>query len=241
MQKKNTPSLDNRYWIAMLFASLLGTTFGDFVSHDLNLGFVSGLWPLGAILAAILFIERQAAIPSEAYYWAAVVITRTAATNLGDLATHSFQVDYWQIGVGLTVLLAIILLVGRKNESKAQDQGRSLPATDLRYWAALLVASTLGTTQGDFVTDGLGFGVRNGSLLLGAFLAVLLCVQSRIKMQNKACYWVMIVIVRTTGTAMGDYLSGEDGLNLGFGYAATSVGLLLAGIICLWRKQKNPA
>ena len=47
----------------------------------------------------------------------------------------------------------------------------------------------------------------------------------------------MIAIVRTTGTVMGDYLSGEEGLNLGFRYAATCTALLLVAILFLWRKR----
>jgi uncharacterized membrane-anchored protein len=88
MKAESLPALNGRYWVGMLIASLVGTTLGDFVSTDLNFGFVKGLLPLGLILAAIFVVERKARVAIEAYYWAAIVLTRTMATNLADLATH---------------------------------------------------------------------------------------------------------------------------------------------------------
>jgi uncharacterized membrane-anchored protein len=173
MRENHLPSLDNRYWVAVLGASLLGTTLGDFVSHDLGLGFVRGLVPLGALLAVILFAERRATAPNEGYYWAAIVITRTAATNLADLATHSLRFDYRGVAACLAVLLVITLLAGRRRGPRpvvSREPGcpqiKTLPATDSRYWAAITIVSTLGTTLGDFVSDGLALGVGKGSMLL---------------------------------------------------------------------------
>lgn len=243
MQRSNLPSIDARYWAAILIASLVGTTSGDFVSHDLNLGFVAGLLPLGALLAITLFAEHRSRTPNEAYYWTAIVITRTAATNLADLATHSLEFGYGWVAACLVALLVGTLLIGRRRvhatlvPAKSPGmQSKVLPKTDCRYWAAILTASTMGTTLGDFVSDGLKLGVGNGSLLLGAFLAAVLYALSRAKVQREAYYWVTIVIVRTTGTTMGDFLSGASGLNLGFGWAAAGTGVLLVSVLALWGK-----
>jgi uncharacterized membrane-anchored protein len=244
MRKDSLPPLDGRYWASVLMASLLGTTLGDYVSQDLGLGYVRGLLPLGAVFAAILFAEHRAKRPSEGYYWAAVVMTRTAATNLADLATHALRLNYLGVGTCLGVLLAVALLIGRwrtANSGGPQEPRRggakTLPPVDARYWTAITIASTLGTTMGDGVSDGLKLGVGKGSLLLLAILSFCLCVQGRVRLPNEAKYWLMIVIVRTTGTVMGDYLSGEDGLKLGFRYAAASAALVLVGTLCLWRKR----
>jgi len=49
---------------------------------------------MGLLLAFTLGAERYLKVSTVVYYWAAIVITRTAATNLADLATHSFKFGY---------------------------------------------------------------------------------------------------------------------------------------------------
>ena len=235
MKTMNVPRLDSRYWLAILCASIVGTTLGDFVSTELNLGFIRGLFPLGIILAFVFLAERRARVGSEIYYWAAIVLTRTAATNLADLATHALKLEYLGVAVTLLALLAVVLLAGRSRPSALGVSSPGLPTTDRHYWMAILIASTLGTTMGDFVSDGLQLGVAAGSLLLGTLLCLVLLVQSKVRMANAffgaSLYWITIIIARTAGTCMGDALSGDGGLNLGHGWAAASAGLALVAVI----------
>ena len=59
----------------------------------------------------------------------------------------------------LAVLLALFLFVTRRAPgSNDGTRRKSLPETNPRYWAAILIASTLGTTLGDFVSGDLGPG-----------------------------------------------------------------------------------
>ena len=52
-------------------------------------------------------------------------------------------------------------------------QPAHLPPTNAFYWAAILVASTFGTTMGDFVASVLHLGFAGASLFLGSLLAAL--------------------------------------------------------------------
>ncbi|MDR3567854.1 MAG: hypothetical protein P4L43_07480 [Syntrophobacteraceae bacterium] len=45
-------------------------------------------------------------------------------------------------------------------------------------------------------------------------------------------YWIIIVIIRTAGTNLGDFLSSPAGLGLGFGKAAACMGVLF--LCSLW-------
>src|SRR3954463_2775645 len=105
MQLRNTPALDGRYWAAILLASVLGTTSGDFVSHDLGLGFAGALLPLLAIFAVIYIAERRAPRATEAYYWFAIVVTRAAATNLGDALARTLHLGYGAVSLFVAILL----------------------------------------------------------------------------------------------------------------------------------------
>src|SRR5271163_4028383 len=130
MQTRNVPVLGARYWAAISLASVFGANMGDFVSHVLGLGHVRGLAPLAVLLGVVLLLERRARRASEAYYWLAIVIVRTAATNLADLGTHDLRLgDGWVLG-GLAGLLALILLAARGRAAPAAGAAPVLPATD---------------------------------------------------------------------------------------------------------------
>ena len=113
MQVKNVPEITPRYWTAILVASMCGANTGDFLSHNLHLGHTRGLLPLAALFLIILWAERRARIATEAYYWLAIIVLRTAATNLADLGTHDLKLGYAIIESGLTALLIFFLLIDR--------------------------------------------------------------------------------------------------------------------------------
>src|ERR1700692_3049952 len=113
MQVKNLPSITPRYWTAILVASMCGANTGDFLSHNLHLGHTRGLLPLAALFLIILWAERRARIPTEAYYWLAIIVLRTAATNLADLCTHDLKLGYIAVELGLAGVMILILLLDR--------------------------------------------------------------------------------------------------------------------------------
>src|SRR3984885_9771907 len=110
MQIKNVPAITPRYWVAILVASMCGANTGDFLSHNLHLGHWRGLPPLAAVFLAILWAERRARIATEAYYWLAIIVLRTAATNLADLGTHDLKLGYF-LCMGLLVALMVAMLL----------------------------------------------------------------------------------------------------------------------------------
>ncbi len=215
MQAKNLPGITARYWIAILAASMCGANTGDFLARNLHLGHARGLLPLAALFSVILWAERRAKTPTEAYYWLAIIVIRTAATNLADLGTHDLRLGYGLIEPTLTALLVAILLLDRgpgRSTSAAARRSSSLPATDAAYWTAMLTAGTLGTASGDFVASILGLGV--GSLALGLLYGIVLLVAARVGGMSRPWYWASIVAARTAGTTMGDFVARHHGLSL---------------------------
>lgn len=221
MRLRNVPSTGPRYWTGISIASVFGANLGDFVSHDLHMRHASGLPVLALALIATLVAERRSQKPSEAYYWLAIVVVRTAATNLADLATHDAQLSYPVTAVTLAVLLLAGLPAG--------GDRRVLPATGIRYWASMLAAGTLGTVLGDGLTDGAGFGLGPASLALAAVFAAILGLRS---LPNLALptYWPAIVAARTAGTTAGDWTAHSAGLD-----ASTAVSGLLLVAALAWR------
>ena len=246
MKIRSLPTLCTRYWVVMLSASLVGTTLGDFVSTDLHFGFVKGLLPLSFILTAVFVVEWKTKEATEGYYWAAIVLTRTMATNLADLATYSLKLDYAWLEVALFAFLMVTPLFHRPSIDPSIDQSEVIneAATPLsnngaRYWVMVLVASIIGTTLGDLISDNLGLG--GASTCLGLICVMVLLLQLRLKFPGSAVYWSILILVRTTGTVWGDFLSGEEGLNLGFMATAAYTTFLLVCVLRLWRPSSSDA
>jgi uncharacterized membrane-anchored protein len=239
MQIKNLPAITPRYWAAILVASMCGANTGDFLSHNLHLGHWRGLAPLAVAFFLIVWAERRSRIATEAYYWLAIIVVRTAATNLADLATHDFGLGYPATDMALTALLLAVVAFdpGRKRSANA---GRiaadalimKLPATDTPYWVAMLIAGTLGTASGDWVAHSLGLGYA--SVLLVAVFGVVLLTVWRVGGMSVSWYWTGIVAARTAGTTLGDYLAGRHGLDLGLSLSTSLTACMLAAAVVLW-------
>jgi uncharacterized membrane-anchored protein len=244
MNPKNLPMIDARYWAAILAASMCGANTGDFASHILGLGHTRGLLPLALIFLAIVWAERRSTVATEAYYWFAIIVLRTGATNLADLGTHDLKLGYF-LCMGLLVALMVAMLLidqvrGVAPPGVAGPDGRwvSLPATDASYWVTMLAAGTLGTAAGDWVAEEAGLGTGFGSVVLLAVLIVVWFISSQYGRMTKPWYWLTVVAARTAGTTLGDYLASRRGLNLGLVVSTICTSLLLAGIVVLWRDRR---
>lgn len=243
MQPKNLPPIDARYWTAILAASMCGANTGDFASRILGLGHTRGLLPLGLIFIAIVWAERRSKVATEAYYWLAIIVMRTGATNLADLGTHDLKLGYLPFIAGLIALMALMLLIDKARGVEpigiagADGRWHTLPATDTSYWITMLAAGTLGTAAGDWVAEETPLGLFYGSLVLVALLLGTWFVSDRFGRMAKPWYWLTIVAARTAGTTLGDLLASRRGLGLGLWVSTICTGLLLAGIVVLWRRR----
>jgi len=86
MQQIHLPTLGARYWAALCLASIFGANMGDFCAHNLGLGHIAGLPFLALALAIVILAERFDRSVHQVYYWTAIIIVRTAATNFADFA-----------------------------------------------------------------------------------------------------------------------------------------------------------
>jgi uncharacterized membrane-anchored protein len=245
MAPDNLPTIDARYWTAILAASMCGANTGDFASRILGLGHTRGLVPLALVFLVIVWVEKRSKVTTEAYYWLAIIVLRTGATNLADLGTHDLKLGYILCIGLLAALMVFILLIDRARGVRpngiAGPDGRwhSLPATDASYWITMLAAGTLGTAAGDWVAEETPLGLGFGSLVLVPVLLVTWVVSDRFGKMTKPWYWLTIVAARTAGTTLGDLLASRRGLGLGLIVSTICTCLLLAGILILWRRRRS--
>jgi uncharacterized membrane-anchored protein len=184
-------------------------------------------------------------VATEAYYWLAIIVLRTAATNLADLGTHDLKLGYMLCMAALAGLMVVMLLIDRARGvapvgvAGADGRWRTLPATDTSYWITMLAAGTLGTAAGDWVADETPLGLGYGSLVLVIGLVAIWFVSDRFGGMAKPWYWLTVVAARTAGTTLGDLLASRRGLGLGLVVSTICTSLLLAGIVILWRNRSG--
>jgi uncharacterized membrane-anchored protein len=241
MQKKHVPSLGARYWAALSIASVFGANMGDFFAKVLGLGHVRGLPILAALLIAALVIERRDKHAHEGYYWFAIIVIRTAATNLADFAAGDMKWEKGWVMLALTILLAAVVMLARyviskpaKPVDRIDDTG--LPSTDAYFWTCMLVAGTLGTVAGDYLSFGSGMGLQTATIVLAVLLAAWLYF-ARGLLRIVGFYWFSIVFVRTAGTALGDYLASRA-VGIGLPVSTFITGLIFLITLLLWKSER---
>ncbi len=235
MRFESVPATDSRYWTLMALASVLGCNLGDDCSYYAGWNHWIGLGPLALLFAVLVFGERRSKGQTQAWYWAVVIVLRTVATNLADLATHTLDLPYLRVIVGLAVFQAFVVWPVAPRLFASLPQGASKPATDGWYWLSLLTAGTLGTALGDWVAEELHFSTGYGTLLLSAIFVVILAMGRGVRWRSKMAYWPAVIAVRAAGTTAGDWLAFREdpglhnGLHLGLPLSTAVTGILFLG------------
>jgi uncharacterized membrane-anchored protein len=238
MQQIHLPTLGARYWAALCLASIFGANMGDFFARNLGLGHVAGLPLLALALAIVIAAERFDRSVHQVYYWTAIIIVRTGATNFADFACGDMKLPRGLVIIGLTAALVAALFAGwqfawrrQSGENKASD---TVLRADAGYWISMFIAGTLGTVIGDYCSHDLHLGDGGASLLLVPILALVFVIARNGRFRSLPYYWLTIVTVRAAGTAVGDLVAGRTMLGLPLGTLVT--GTLFVALLVMWKE-----
>jgi uncharacterized membrane-anchored protein len=242
MQQIHLPTLGSRYWTALCLASIFGANMGDYFARNLGLGHVVGLPFLALAFAVVIVSERFDRAFHQAYYWAAIIIVRTAATNFADFACGDMKLPRVWVIAGLTGLLAVALVVSWQlawrrlsDQSEAND---NVLRADTGYWISMFIAGTLGTVIGDYCSHNLNLGDGGAAILLSPILGLLFIAARGGLLRSLWFYWLTVVTVRAAGTAVGDFVSGRSLLGLPLSTLVT--GALFIGLLIAWKEPAPP-
>jgi uncharacterized membrane-anchored protein len=172
------------YWGVILATTTAGTTLSDFLDRTAKLGYLGGSLLLATTLVLVLVIWRWtqgrlvfqhvANRNDEAYYWAAILISNTLGTALGDYTSDDGGFGFGGGALLFSGLLAVI--------AAAYFLTR-VPRVVL-FWLAFVLTRPLGATLGDLLTKshaqgGLDLGTVSASAVLAAAVVVLIFLTSR--------------------------------------------------------------
>lgn len=119
-----------------------------------------------------------------------------------------------------------------QGDSVTRELLNKVPAITAFFWIIKVLATTVGETAADFLAVDLGFGLNGTSIVMFAFLAVMLVLQFRSHRYVPWIYWLTVVLVSIVGTLVTDKMVDDLGVSLVTATAVFSVGL--AAIFAAW-------
>ncbi|NIF05105.1 hypothetical protein F3J23_06580 [Chryseobacterium sp. Tr-659] len=99
------------YWTAILFSNSLGTAFGDFLSDNLGLGYLTGALITGLIILVVITLHYFTKINHVLLFWIAFVFTRPFGATFGDLLTKPLAKGGLDLGTLNASLISLVLMV----------------------------------------------------------------------------------------------------------------------------------
>lgn len=126
-QIKVFPIIERRveiyYWIAILISNSLGTAFGDFLSDDLGLSYLTGAAITAGIIVVVVLLHYLTKINEILLFWIAFIFTRPFGATFGDFLTKPIAKGGLDFSRGIaalatTILMAVLMYFSQRTTEK---------------------------------------------------------------------------------------------------------------------------
>ncbi len=122
------PRIEIFYWIAILFSNSLGTAFGDYLSDNIGLSYLTGAVVTGIIILIVVLLHYYTQINQVLLFWIAFIFTRPFGATFGDLLTKPLANGGFNFGRGTATLMAaglllLIIFYSTSKENKKKADG----------------------------------------------------------------------------------------------------------------------
>src|SRR5438128_10480337 len=84
-----------------------------------------------------------------------------------------------------------------------------VPEVTIFFWIIKILATTIGETAADYLSDDLGFGLTGTTWVMSALLVAVLYFQFRAPRYVPAIYWLVVVVLSIVGTLVTDNLTDK--------------------------------
>jgi len=173
------------YWATIVASTTAGTTMADFADRSLGIGYTGGATTLFISLMAVLglwywslgsiSVDTVSTPKAEAFYWAAITLSQTLGTALGDWIADTGGAGYeggvLVFGAGLAVLAAAYW---------------TAISRILLFWAAFILTRPLGATVGDLLDKPVHDGGMNLSRPLASVVIAVFIVGCILMLPQRA-------------------------------------------------------
>jgi uncharacterized membrane-anchored protein len=236
------PQIIFLYWVIKIASTTLGETGADMVSMTFKLGYATTIGIFLGLFAALLLAKLLARGYHPWLYWAVFTASAVAGTAISDFIDRTLGLGYAKGSALLVGLLLVLLWLWRRSEKSVSVERITTARAEGYYWAAFLVANTLGTAAGDFLADDLGMGFGLSAALISGLLLLIALLHYFTKLPGLLLFWLAFVLTRPFGATFGDFLTkplDHGGLNLGTVGASAFFALLLAAAVFQESRQQR--
>ena len=122
------------YWLAILFTFALGTSAGDFLSEQLELGYLAALGIFAGAIVVVAVLHFGLKLNAILSFWLAYILTRPLGASIGDYLASPTGEGGLGLGTNLTsiIFLSTILALVVFLAISKRDVIRSGPAAAVR-------------------------------------------------------------------------------------------------------------
>lgn len=121
--------------------------------------------------------------------------------------------------------------------SRARHAQNKVPEVSPFFWVIKVLCTTVGETVADFLSDSLGLGLTNTTLLMTALLGLALLFQFKAKQYEAPLYWATVAVISIVGTLVTDNLTDTVGVPLGISTGLFAVAL--AATFAIWQVSER--
>jgi len=173
-------------------------------------------------------------------YWSTVVLVSIVGTQITDFFTDILGVPLAASTAVFAVVLAVVFTVWWRQERTLAITAIDSPVRERFYWGAILTTFALGTAGGDFATEALSLGFRNGVLIFGALILAVWAARRFGVLASVPAFWIAYVLTRPLGASLGDLLTQDHSYGgVGLGASLTSLIFLAVIVALVTREQVN--
>jgi uncharacterized membrane-anchored protein len=237
--RNRVPHIILLYWVIKIASTTLGETGADMFSMTFNLGYAETI----AIFMAFFLVAFVVKLLLRSYhpvaYWLTFTATAIVGTAISDFIDRTLHLGYAWGSLLLVGSLIVVLLAWWKKEGTIQVEAITTSGAEIFYWVAFLIANTLGTAAGDFLSDDLELGFLMSAGVIAGVLLVIALLHFFTKAPKMLLFWIAFVLTRPFGATFGDFLTKtRDKGGIGFGTIGSSAVFAVILILAVLRETQ---
>jgi uncharacterized membrane-anchored protein len=239
LSETKIPEVTLLFWVMKIAATTLGETGGDLLAQTMKIGYaVSTLILLGVMLSTLVGQLRLRSF-SPAFYWTVVATTSMAGTTISDYIDRTLKWGYYKGSVVLVALLVSALFFWKAKFGSLSISAINRFSLEVMFWTTVLIANTLGTALGDWLSDNTGLGFGRATVVITALLGFVALLHFRTDVNKVVLFWAGFVLIQPFGATAGDLWTKKAAIGgMGFPtyYASAVLATILIGFIVLARQ-----
>ncbi|MCJ1716035.1 hypothetical protein [Curtobacterium sp. VKM Ac-2922] len=118
-----------------------------------------------------------------------------------------------------------------------RTHANKVPDPTASFWIIKVLATTVGETAADLLSDTVGLGLPLTTVIMAVALVVFLVLQFRARAYRPPLYWTTVVLISIVGTCITDNLT--DGLGVPLVVSTTVFAVALAAVFVVWYRSEG--